>query len=144
MDTTGLTIHEFGFLLKYSVVRGDFPVSTVALQLYCTHFGKVIDALQKDVLPLPVEPPTPEEERVTKALSAGTAVPDLSRNFPKTFLVVGRAAWISLVVMVVNCLDLGRSMAHMGLSWLTWWMSPPLKPVPPATSASRWTSSLSR
>ncbi len=70
-------------------------------------FGKSLGSFDKDVLPLPVEPDTPQEQRILKAMEAGTTLEDVCRDFSRSVRVAGRAAWIFLLVTALNYLALG-------------------------------------
>ncbi len=73
-------------MLKHAVLSGGVPISRVAQHSLCTTVGEVLQGARADVLPLPVEPFTPEEGRLLQALSAGTTQAEAPTTFHKSSL----------------------------------------------------------
>ena len=109
-------------MLKHAVLSGGMPISRVAQHLLCTTVGEVLQGADADVLPLPVDPSTPEEGRLLQALSAGTTPAEASTTFRKSIVAAGRHSWLFLLVAAVNYLYLGQQAPSEAL--------PPVSPQP--------------
>ncbi len=96
---------EAGSLLRHAVTSRALHNGDMSRLVRCTHVGEVRDSLDKDVLPSPVDPVTPEKERLLKASRAGTSPVEIRRDFPRTLRIASTAAWLFLVITVVNFLD---------------------------------------
>ena len=64
----------------------------------------------RDVLPLPVPMLDKHEDLILRAMRGG-ALSDIRHGFPRTLPLAGRAAWIFLLIVVLNTLHLGWSPA---------------------------------
>ena len=95
-------------MLKHAVLSGGMPISRVAQHLLSTSVGELLSGADADVLPLPVDPSTPEEGRLLQALGAGTTPAEASTTFRKSIVAAGRHSWLFLIVTAVKYLYLGQ------------------------------------
>ncbi len=65
----------------------------------------------RDVLPLPVPKSDQHEDLILRAMRGGATLSDIRNDFPRTLPLAGRAAWIFLLIVVLNTLHLGWSPA---------------------------------
>ena len=108
----GRTMCEVGLILKHGVLVSSSRLGEVSRHMMHNHVGKVLEGLDPDVLPLPVDPAPAEEARILQALRGGATPSHIARDFGRSLRVAGRAAWLFLLVTVVNFLNLGLSAAN--------------------------------
>ena len=106
-DLTGCGLEEIGVLLRFGLLRSTFRLGEAARVFSNTIVGNVCDTLDKDVLPLPCGPPGSAEESIFKAITGGASPADIRRNMQRTLRSAGRAAWLSLLIVLVNYMSLG-------------------------------------
>ncbi len=80
LGLAGRSIFEVGLMIKGGLLS-KLTLGVMSRFVHCTIVGKVLDSFDKDVLPLPVEPDTPQERRILKAMEAGTTLEDACRDF---------------------------------------------------------------
>ena len=101
LSLVGRNILEVGLMLKHAVLSGGMPISRVAQHLLSTSVGELLSGADADVLPLPVDPSTPEEGRLLQALGAGTTPAEASTTFRKSIVAAGRHSWLFLLVTAI-------------------------------------------
>ncbi len=75
------------------------------------HVGKLLQGIDPDVLPLPVDEAPAEEAGILQALRSGATPSHIARDFGRSLRMAGRAAWLFLLITAVNFLNLGLSTA---------------------------------
>ncbi len=105
-------MHEVGIIWKQAVLVSNARLGEASRLLVHSHVGSLVQGVNLDVLPLPVERALPDEGRILKALQGGASPEHISRDFPLSVRRAGRSAWNFLIVCLVNYLNLGLSAAE--------------------------------
>ncbi len=108
-----LTRREMGLLLKQALLKSKVRIGQLALLLQHTHVAtECVSSAPRDVLPLPVRKPDLDEHCILAALAGGATPAHVRKDFGRALPRAGRAAWIFLLILVVNFLHLGWSRAQ--------------------------------
>ena len=100
-------------VLKQGLLWSSLRLGQVAQILQHTHVaGETKSLAPRDVLPLPVCTPDLNEHRILRALEGGAAPRDLRRDFRESLPRAARAAWVFLLIMTLNFMNLGWSDAR--------------------------------
>ena len=113
-SVAGLRIGEAGLLLKRALEHGRLRLCRVA-QIMTKHppVGEAArDALRRDLLPLPCAPVSAEETLVHEHVAGGKNLEELRSTAGPLLRRAGIAAWVFLMVVVVNFLGQGFSVAN--------------------------------
>ncbi len=113
-SVAGLRIGEAGLLLKRALEHGRLRLCRVA-QIMTKHppVGEAArDALRRDLLPLPCAPVSAEETLVHEHVAGGKNLEELRSTAGPLLRRAGIAAWVFLMVVVVNFLGQGFSAAN--------------------------------
>ncbi len=99
-------------LPKHALLGSRNRIGQVAALLANAHVGVANRPDEvRDVLPLPVPMLDKHEDLILRATRGGATLSDIRHGFPRTLPLAGRAAWIFLLIVVLNTLHLGRSPA---------------------------------
>ena len=105
LPLAGRTMCEVGLILKHGLLVSSSRLGEVSRLMKLNHVGKVLEGLDPDVLPLPVDDAPAEEARILQALRGGATPSHIARDFGRSLRVAGRAViaekdrWLSLRAM---------------------------------------------
>ena len=105
-------ICEVGLIMKHALMESKMAIGEACRLLAHNHVGSILDNLDCDVLPLPVASPRVEERRILQALRAGAEPSHIFKDFTRSVRCAGRHAWLFLLVVLVNFMNLGLSEVH--------------------------------
>ena len=112
MPLAGRTMCEIGLILKHGVLWSSSRLGEVSRHMKLNHVGSILEGIDPDVLPLPVDEAPAEEARILQVLQGGATPSHIVRDFGRSLRVAGRVAWLFLLITVLNYLNLGLSAAH--------------------------------
>ncbi len=96
---------EVGFILKHGLLVSSSRLGEVSRIMELNHVGKVLEGIDPDVLPLPVDDAPAEEAGILQALRGSATPSHTARDFGRSLRVAGRAViaekdrWLSLRAM---------------------------------------------
>ena len=119
LPLAGRTMCEVGLILKHGLLVSSSRLGEVSRLMKLNHVGKVLEGLDPDVLPLPVDDAPAQEARILQALRGGATPSHIARDFGRSLRVAGRADIAEKSASAVSFGDRDMDANHGGddVSW---------------------------